>query len=106
MISKIVRILSLLVLWGSLGAMVVYIDPAIVKNIGIRGAYLPFWGLTGITLWYTMVIISRTIIKSLILTLTIMLGMILSFLGIMHWGLLIVLLLTLAIESWYMYKKR
>ena len=42
---------------------------------------------------------------SLWLSVTLMTGVILSMMGVMHWGLALTLLLTLVIESWYIYHK-
>lgn len=39
------------------------------------------------------------------LSVTLMAGVILSMMGVMHWGLALALLLTLVIEGWYIYHK-
>ena len=99
------KILSLLCLWGALGAVIVFVEPDLLKDIFIQNSYFPFVALLTITLWYTIAIIIKSMSKSLMLTTTIMLGVVLSMTKIMHIGLLLVLLLTLVIESWYIYHR-
>lgn len=97
------KIISLLLLWGSLYLVTVYIDPDLLKDILIQSFYLPYLLLLAITLWYTIAILIKSMVKSAIFTLTIMTGVVLSVGRIMHVGLFVVLLLTLVIESWYIY---
>lgn len=92
-------------LWGALSAMIVFVEPDLLKDILIQNSYFPFVALLSITIWYTIAIIINSMSKSLILTFTIMLGVIMSMMKIMHIGLLLVLLLTLVIESWYIYHR-
>jgi hypothetical protein len=97
------KIISLLLLWGAVASTIIYIDPELLKDILIPGSYLPFLILLTITIWYTLAIFIRSAWKSLVLTLTLMLAIILSILQIMYTGLFIVILLTLATQSWYIY---
>lgn len=92
-------------LWGMVVSMVLLVEPDLLKDIFIPGAYLPFFGLFGFTIWYTLAILIKSVWKSLFLTATIVGGLILSALGLMHMGLMIVLLLTFAIQSWYIYHR-
>ncbi len=89
------KVLSLVTLWGAVGAVVVLVEPELIRDILIPGAYLPFFLLLWIAIWYST--------RRLLITTTIMAGIILSTLKLMHWGLAVVLLLTLVIESWYIY---
>ncbi len=100
------KIISLVTLWGATALVIIYVEPELLKDIVLPGSYLPFWLLLSFTLWYTLSIILHGMMKGLLISATIIGGLILSAMGVMHWGLLIVLLLTLAIESWYIYKKR
>jgi len=93
-------------LWGAVATVIIYVEPELLKDILLPGSYLPFWMLFGFALWYTLAILVQGIAKGLLLATTIMGGFILSAIGLMHWGLLSVLLLTLLSESWYIYKKR
>ena len=95
--------ISLFLLWGAVASTIIYIDPELLKDILIPGSYLPFLILLTITLWYGLAIFIKSPWKSLIMTLTMMLGIVLSMLQIMHAGLLVVILLTLATQSWYIY---
>ena len=93
----IIRIASLVVLWGAVGTVIWYVDPLLVRDVLIPSSYAPFFLLLWLALGYTVGVLLGT---------TMMVGVVLSAMGIMHLGLLIVLLLTLLIESWYIYKKR
>jgi hypothetical protein len=97
------KIISLLLLWGAVASTIIYIDPELLKDILIPGSYLPFLILLTITLWYTLAIFIKSAWKSLVITLTLMLAIVLSILQIMYTGLAIMILLTLGIESWYIY---
>lgn len=97
------KVLSLVMLWGAVASTVMLVEPDLLKDIFIPGIYLPFFGLLGFTIWYTLALLIKSIWKSLFLTVTIVGGLILSTLGLMHMGLMIVLLLTFAIQSWYIY---
>jgi apolipoprotein N-acyltransferase len=102
--SRLPKIISLLFLWGAVGAIIIYIDPTLLKDVLIRGAYLPFFVLLFLTIWYTLGLVLHSIGKSLLLTTTIVVGLVLSALKLMNTEILIVLGLTLGIESWYIYR--
>lgn len=102
--SALPKIISLLFLWGMVAAIVVFVDPTLLKDVLLPGAYLPFFGLLFLALWYTLAIIFQSARKSLLFTITIIGGLVLSMLKLMHWGLLVALGLTLGIESWYIYR--
>jgi len=36
-------LLLILVLWGLVAGMVIYIEPELLKDVIVRGLYLPFW---------------------------------------------------------------
>ncbi len=97
------KILSLIILWGVLVSMVMYLDPEIVKDVLVPGLYLPFFGILSFAIWYTLWIFLGSLFKSLLLATTVILGVVLSAAGLMHPGLAVVLVLTLVIESWYIY---
>lgn len=99
------RILSLIFLWGLVVFVILYIEPELIRDIMIPGLYLPFFALITITIWYTLSIFTKSIAYSLLITITIIFGLALTMLGLMHIGLGAVLLLTLLMESWYIYHR-
>jgi hypothetical protein len=98
------KVISLLCLWGVIAAVVVYVDPSLLENVLVLGAYLPFFGLLLLTVWYTLGLVMRSATKSFLITVTIIAGLMLNTLKLMHWELGIALGLTLVIESWYIYR--
>lgn len=100
------KILSLICLWGAVAGVIVFIEPELLKDVIIPGSYLPFMGLVMLATWYTLALIVKSMLKSLLLTVTIMASLVLTMSRLMHPGLVVVLLLTLVIESWYIYKSK
>lgn len=98
------KIISLLCLWGSVVAVVLYIEPSLLRDVIIPGSYLPFYLLLSLALWYTLTLLLRSVRYGLMITATILVTLILSMLKLMHWGLGLTLALTLVIESWYIYR--
>jgi len=94
-----------LVLWGAVICVVVFIEPELIKDMVIPGSYLPFFILLLITIWYTLALVTKTISLSLLLSITLIGSLVLTMLKLMHLGLAIVILLTLVIESWYIYSR-
>ncbi len=95
--------MSLACLWGAVAYIIMYVEPALLKDILIPGLYLPFMAIVTIAVWYTIALFIHSFGKSLLLTMTLIVALILSTLQLMFWGLALVLLLTLGIESWYIY---
>lgn len=102
----LVRVVSLLLVWGLLVLFVVGVDPRTVRDVGVVGSYLPFWILVLLVLWYTLGLLTSRWLYGLLVAVTVVVGLILSMLQVMHIGLLLALGLTLIIESWYIYRKR
>lgn len=98
------KILSLVVLWGAVLVVFVYIEPEMLKDIVWPNSYLPMLILLFVSIFYTFLLVVKKLWASLLMSLTIMLAIVLSMNGIMHIGLLIVILLTLIIESVYIYR--
>lgn len=92
-------------LWGAIVGVIMYIEPELLRDVVIPGTYLPFIVLVTITVLYTFVVFTETLSVSLMFTGTIILGLVLTILKLMHWGLILVLLLTLVMESWYTYHR-
>jgi hypothetical protein len=98
------KIASLIVLWGAIGWVVIYIEPQLLKDIFIPGMYIPFYLLLLLAIWYSVSLIMRKILASFIFSIIIVGSLMLSMYKIMHIGLAIVILLTLVIESVYIYR--
>jgi len=99
------KLLSLISLWSAVGVVLVYVEPELIRDIIIHGLYLPFFGLLTLAIWYTLSLFLKSFFISLLFSMTIIAGLILTMLHLMHWGLLAVLLLTFLIESWYTYNR-
>lgn len=97
------KLLSLIFLWGALALVIFKVEPELLRDVIVPGIYLPFYLLFGFTLWYTITLITKTVLMSLVVTITIVGWLMLSMLGFMHWGLVVVILLTLLMESWIIY---
>ena len=41
--------------------IVVFIDPEVVRDVGVKGAYLPLLLPLGLAMWYTIVIIFQSV---------------------------------------------
>lgn len=91
-------------LWGALGSVIVFIEPDLLKDIIIPGSYFPFFILLTITIWYSLAMFMKPAWKSLFPTTTVVIFAVLSTLNLMYPALAIMLLLTLVIESWYIYR--
>ena len=85
--------------------MIVFVEPDLIKDVVIPGSYLPFYLLVTLALWYSLALMTRTVGGSLVLTITLVGGMVGAMLHLMHGGLAIALLLTLVMESWYIYHR-
>lgn len=96
--------MSLVLLWGSVIAVILFIEPDLLKDILIPGSYLPLFGLITLAIWYTLALLIRSIWKSLLVTCTLVGGLALTTMKLMHIGLAFVLLLTLVTQSWYIYR--
>lgn len=99
------KILSLIFLWGALASVIWLIEPELIRDVMIPGSYLPFFLLLTMTLWYSLILVVKSGLASLVLTVTMVGGLVLNMMELMHWGLALVLLLTLVMESWYIYHR-
>lgn len=97
------KLISLVCLWGAVAWIVIEVEPELLKDIILPGSYAPFFILVTVATWYSFAIFIRSFWKSLMLSITLVACLVLSAMGVMHPGLLITLLLTLGIESWYIY---
>ncbi len=99
------KLLSLLFLWGAVALVILFVEPTLLRDILIPGSYFPFFVLLTLALWHTLTLIVRSVFYSLLMSITLISGIILSMSQLMHWGLALTLLLTLVIESWYIYHR-
>lgn len=102
----VLKIISLVGVWTIFGLFVYGVDPKMAIDILIPNSYSPFWALLGIALWYSLTLLGVKWWQGLIITMTIVGGLVMSMIGIMHWGLFAILILTLIIESWYIYRSK
>lgn len=82
--GKILKILCILALWTFVGYIIVAIDPESVRDVGMEGAYLPFFVPLVIALWYTLSLIVASSIVSLVITTLLILALALTMMGIMN----------------------
>lgn len=96
--------MSLVVLWGAVSIVFVYVEPEMLKDIIWPNTYLPMLILLFVSIFYSFLLIIKQLLTSLLMSLTIMLAIVLAMNQIMHIGLILVILLTLIIESVYIYR--
>jgi|GEM_PF-2145381 len=105
MLKWIPKILSLIVLWGAVSIVFVYVEPEMLKDIFWPNTYLPMLILLFVSIFYTFFVFIKKLWMSTLIAMTIMLTIVLAMNRIMHLGLMLVILLTLIIESVYIYKR-
>ncbi|MFH2019470.1 MAG: hypothetical protein ABII80_02555 [bacterium] len=91
----ILKIISLLLLWGAVVGVVLYVDPASLRDIGIEGVYLPFLGLFALVIFYTLLTITRSWKKSGVITLLLELLLASSIFRVATWFLVGVIILAI-----------
>ena len=99
------KILSLICLWGVVATVILFVEPELLRDILIPNSYLPLFLLLTLTIWYTSAIFIKNAWKSLLFTINIVTYFVLSTLRLMYGALAIALLLTLGIQSWYIYNR-
>lgn len=100
------KIVSMVGIWSVFGIFIWGVDPRIVKDILIPNSYTPFWLILTVSIWYSTIVLGIKWWQGLIITMTIVGGLVMSMVGIMHWGLFAIIILTLIIESWYIYRSK
>jgi hypothetical protein len=91
--------------WGSVVYMVIYIDPAIVRDIGFEGLYLPFITLFTLSFWYTIVTVTSSWKLATALSILTGLALILSIIKLMNWFTMVALILLMGFTL-YLHMKR
>lgn len=79
------KIISMLFLWGVVVAMVIFVDPAMLKNIWLDDLYTPFLLSVLIASWYTMSLITGSGSIGFVSSLLVVLGMVLQLLKVFNW---------------------
>lgn len=54
------KIISLLLLWGLVAGVIVYVDPQSIRDIGVEGLYLPLLIAVLLAVWYSMTLLTRS----------------------------------------------
>lgn len=60
-IKLIPKILATGVLWGAVLYMILFVAPMQVKDILVPGMYLPFVGLVTIAIWYSALLLTKSL---------------------------------------------
>jgi hypothetical protein len=83
-VKWILRILSLVLCWGSVVAIIMYVDPDKVRDVGIAGLYLPIVASIGISSWYSMLLATKSIKYASALTLIVLAALIMMIFQVMN----------------------
>lgn len=76
------KVCALVGVWGVVALVVLYIDPATIKDVGIRGVYLPMLLLVAGASLYTSLVGGRSWIVALLTSALVGLGMLLLILKV------------------------
>ena len=94
--------------WGSVVAIILYVDPDKVRDVGIAGLYLPIVASIGISSWYSMLLATKSIKYASAVTLIVLVALIMMIFQVMNvliafalTGMLVFLGLTFFGQSWY-----
>ena len=90
-----VKILALLMLWGVVGAVVIFIDPQLLKDLLIPNTYIAFVLIVMAACFYSLWLIFHKLITVATITILIGLGLQLAVLGIMTLFLMCVLIASI-----------
>ncbi|MEI6690721.1 MAG: hypothetical protein WCL07_03155 [bacterium] len=99
------RILVALSLWTIVGYMVIVIDPDILKNVLIEGAYLPFMACLMCALWYTSALIFSSWWRGLLISLTIIIQIGLRLMGILTILVIVISAVSIFCLLWISYQR-
>lgn len=82
--NLLLKFISAVMLWGIVVYMIIYVDPATVKDVGIEGAYLPLLIPFFASCWYTAFIIFAAFWSPLAIALLLILSLVLGIAGLMN----------------------
>lgn len=94
------KLLTILVLWSSVAYMVLFIDPMLLKDVGLPGFYLPFVGMITLASWYTMAVFAKRGWGAMVVAIVILAVLLLSIMKLMYPLLAIALI---AVAGFVMY---
>jgi hypothetical protein len=90
------------VLWGFLGAMIGYVEPELVKDILIKGAYLPFFLLFFPTVLFTAAVIWGNSRRGLLTAICVTLFLLLRLYGLGNvLNLLLILGIAITVDRYF-----
>lgn len=92
----IFKILGLLAVWSIPVGIVVFVDPALIKDVLIPGSYLPFLVAIFFAVLYTsLIIFKKRKWLALIVAVLLTLSLILSILSMLYWFVILAIVLLL-----------
>lgn len=100
------KVSAILILWGLVGLVVWRVEPAMLRDVGIPGLYLPMVGLVTFASWYSALIVTKSWKASLLMSFIVAVALITLILRFMNWliaasllGMVVALGLTLVKKS-------
>lgn len=63
--AKLIKVMSLVFLWAMIAYILLYVDPELLKDVGIKDSYLPFFTALFLVLSYTFHAFTKSLKKSL-----------------------------------------
>lgn len=89
------KILGLLALWSTVVGMIIFIDPALVADVGLPNAYLPFFVAIFSAIFFTSLVFLRSKWVALIITALLVLTVVLSMMRLMYWFVALAIILLI-----------
>lgn len=95
----VLKTVSLILLWGMVVYVIMFVDPESVKDVGIPGSYLPLLAPFFAAVWYTGYLILKVFWSSITIACLLLLALTLGIAGIMNLflGLIITAIITFVV---------
>jgi len=93
----VLKLISLLMLWGATIGVVLLVDPASLRDVGLEGVYLPFLILVGGTVFYTLLTVLKSWKKAGLITLLLELLLVASIFRVATWFLVGVVVIAIGL---------
>lgn len=93
----VLKLLGLLALWSLVAGIVILVDPVLLRDILVPGAYLPFLVILFGALWYTSALIFKKAGLSLLVALLLILTVVLSIMQLLFWFVALGIVLLLGV---------
>lgn len=84
LLKTVTKAVAALFLWVVVAIIVILIDPEMLKNVWLEGLYAPFFVAVLIASWYTMSLITGSVLIGFVNGLLLVLGMILQLLKVFN----------------------